>query len=120
MIFWVGSSASPQLLKDLFGVDDVMSLDPHMVRFSLTTRSLSQNLLQYELPKFDTRLAIQVRNILTHRQAQRGRITRMHIARQNLDAAEIEFSDMLVEDKNNGNLSYVDCTCFRATTKGSL
>lgn len=32
MIFWVGSSVDREVLFDLFGVDDLMTLDPHMVR----------------------------------------------------------------------------------------
>jgi len=33
MVFWIGSSVSPQILSDLFGVDDVSAVNPRMVRF---------------------------------------------------------------------------------------
>ena len=34
MMIWVGSSVSPQVLIDLFGVDDINNVNPRTVRLS--------------------------------------------------------------------------------------
>jgi protein transport protein SEC24 len=95
-IFWVGLSTSPAQLKDLLDVEDINDLDPRLAK----------------LPELETGLSAQVRNILGERQARRGgKAIKLLLARQNTDGTEIEFGDMLVEDENNANMSYLDCEC---------
>ena len=121
MIIWVGASAVPALLQDVFGVDDIHQIDIRSVRIPSNLQSfqppsnhltISQNLSQPNiLPNLPTTISSQIHNILAARRHDRhGVDKKLFVARQNMDAMEIEFSDMLVEDQNNGAMSYIDCT----------
>ena len=62
-------------------------------------------LWQTTLPDLPTRLSAQMRNILSYFEERTGRSLPVLIARQNIDGTEIEFSNMLIEDSNNEQVS---------------
>ncbi|KZO95302.1 hypothetical protein CALVIDRAFT_500066 [Calocera viscosa TUFC12733] len=92
-VIWVGGATVDVVVHDLFGVDDFLEIpkDP--------------------LPVLPTLLSQQVRHLLEFLAYRRGRQVPLLIARQNLDAAELEFSNLLFEDENNDGMSYTDFLC---------
>lgn len=121
-VLWLGAAVSPQILRDLYGAESLEELNPRMVSeqternchlSSITTAADFNGNFQTRLPKLPTRLSEQVRRILaTFEEHHSHRKLPLYIARQNIDGIEIEFSNMLVEDANNDNLSYVDYLCL--------
>ncbi|GAA5958456.1 hypothetical protein JCM21900_001476 [Sporobolomyces salmonicolor] len=95
-ILWLGQSVSPQILQDVYAVENLDEIDTRM-----TT-----------LPSLPTRLSAQLRNIVSYYEERSGRCLPVLIARQNIDGTEIEFSNMLIEDSNNEQFSYVDYLCY--------
>lgn len=95
-ILWLGQAVSPAILQDLYSVENLDELDTRMT----------------SLPDLPTRLSAQMRNILSYFEERTGRQLPVLIARQNIDGTEIEFSNMLIEDSNNEQFSYVDYLCY--------
>ncbi|WVO12699.1 hypothetical protein L204_100307 [Cryptococcus depauperatus] len=93
-MIWFGHGVSPQIVMDLYGVENLDELDLRITR----------------LPKLPTILSTQVRNILTHLSSPTFADHELPviIVRQNMDGSEVEFADQLVEDSNNDALSYTD------------
>jgi len=92
-ILWLGGDADRGEMVGLLGVEGA-----HELPVPLPTR----------LPDLDTSLSQRVRTFLAHLERQSGSRRRFLMARQNLDGAELEFANMLVEDTNNGGMSYMD------------
>ena len=127
---WLGASVSPQILQDLYGVENLDELDTRMVRPSLSLAvrvekdpqmTPSHSRPQSVLPNLPTRLSAQLRNIITYFESRYGiGCLPVLIARQNIDGTEFEFSNMLVEDSNNEQLSYIDFLCLTHQVRPSI
>lgn len=94
LYIWLGRDISSDYLQAVFGTDDLQHVDPR------------QNIM----PTLDTALSRQTRDIIGAIQAQRAWKMPVHIVRQQLDM-ELEFANLLTEDKNNEQMSYVDYLC---------
>lgn len=113
MYLWIGDGVSPQILIDLFQVENWDEIGPKTVSklqpINLWQYSLCPPGSQHALPELSTHLSVQVRNIILQGDLLRGRSLPIHVVRQNMDGAELEFSNLLVEDTNNDAMSYIDC-----------
>lgn len=92
LFLWLGREIHQQFLEDVFGVQTLDEVDSSL-RF---------------LPELETQTSSQLRMIRTYMQAQRPKYLDLTIVRQGKDQAELDFSNLLVEDKNNEAMSYVD------------
>jgi protein transport protein SEC24 len=109
-MLWIGHAASPQIINDLYAVENLDELDIRIVStfHQVPILSLTSS-WQTQLPKLPSYLSTQVRNLLAHHERILGHQLPVIIARQNLDGTEIEFANMLLEDANNDAYSYVEC-----------
>ncbi|KAF9909907.1 COPII coat Sec23p-Sfb3p heterodimer component [Lobosporangium transversale] len=95
LYLWLGRDINPQFLQDVFGVSTLDEVDSS---------------LQY-LPELNSRTSSQLRTIVSYMDSQRSKYLNLIIVRQGRDQIELEFSNLLMEDKNNDAMSYVDYLC---------
>ncbi|CAG8657181.1 5507_t:CDS:10 [Rhizophagus irregularis] len=96
LIFWIGRQISSEFINNVFGVDSIEKINSKLS----------------SLPELENPTSIRIRSIISYLQTQRSKYLRLTIARMQIDATEIEFHNLLVEDENNGAMSYVDYLCY--------
>ncbi|KAF9427642.1 COPII coat Sec23p-Sfb3p heterodimer component [Podila epigama] len=95
LYFWLGREVPSEFLQDVFGVSTLDQVDPTM----------------HYLPELTSTTSTQIRTIASYMARQRPKYLNLVVVRQGMDQSEIEFSNHLVEDKNNEAMSYVDYLC---------
>ncbi|OMJ26584.1 Protein transport protein Sec24C [Smittium culicis] len=114
LILWIGRQTEPSVLNSIFGVSSVEQINPIMTQLPViegSSLSVNSRLVSYAM----------VNNLYTlppssfmDELAQNGnRIEepKIQIVRQSIDSNEAGFAELLVEDKNNDNMSYMDFLC---------
>ncbi|CAG8723248.1 20660_t:CDS:10, partial [Dentiscutata erythropus] len=96
LMFWLGRQVSQDFIRNVFGVESIELIDPKIC----------------VLPVFENQTSAQIRSIIAHLQSQRSKDLRLTIVRTQIDPSELEFNSLLVEDENNGAMSYVDYLCY--------
>ncbi|CAG8568852.1 15714_t:CDS:10 [Acaulospora morrowiae] len=96
LMFWLGHQISPDFIRSVFDVDSIEHINPKL----------------FYLPALDNPTSIRIRSIITYLQSQRSKYLRLTIVRRGMDPSELEFNSLLVEDENNGAMSYVDYLCY--------
>ncbi|KAF9300853.1 COPII coat Sec23p-Sfb3p heterodimer component [Mortierella antarctica] len=95
LYLWLGREVPSEFLMEVFGVATLDEVDSGM----------------HYLPELSTPTSTQIRTIMSYMERQRPKYLNLVVVRQGKDQSEIEFSNQLVEDKNNDAMSYVDYLC---------
>jgi protein transport protein SEC24 len=90
MFLFIGKDVLPEMLQNVFGCTELSDVTP-------------------DIPVLSNMHNTQIRNAISYLQALRPRYMHLNICRQGLDqSVENRFANLLLEDRNFDNLSYVD------------
>lgn len=97
LLLWVGNMIDPEILSRLFGVAQLSAIAAGP---------------EYNLPELNNTLSIKVRQLVSNLQSKHHRYLPLHVIRQGLDPAEVDWQSNLIEDgQNTLGPSYVDFLC---------
>eukprot|EP00052_Salpingoeca_macrocollata_P001715 m.27111 g.27111 ORF g.27111 m.27111 type:complete len:849 (-) comp11617_c0_seq1:48-2594(-) len=94
MVLWVGRLCPPSWIQQVLGAASFQSIEVQMTALPVLSNNLSER----------------VRRIVAALRAERPTFMRLSIAKQK-DVSEATFGRLLVEDKHNDQMSYVDFLC---------
>ncbi|KAJ2003211.1 COPII coat Sec23p-Sfb3p heterodimer component [Coemansia thaxteri] len=95
LMLWFGRQTPPSLLQAALGVSALEQIDVKM----------------HSVPELSTTLNQKIRAIAGALVPSRADFVNVQVVRQGMDQVEVQFASLLVEDRNNDNMTYVDFVC---------